>query len=227
MKKKVGARYFNKDYWTTGKKSGYNPSRYNRGDYMNEAKAVFLTSLYGGDGCWLEVGCAFGWVVEHLVDLGVDAYGYDISKYAIRNSPEEIKHRLKCSDGLDARLWNPEQFDVIVSFETAEHVPMLNAGTWLYNLASWLKPGGKLFLTICLGSDNIRGLEDNDLSHQTLQPRIWWEDYLEQKGLVKSDEAFSWAHSIVVETKEMSIRGTPENIIEKYGLHIFAWEKPE
>lgn len=224
---KVGARYFNKDYWTKGTKSGYTTSSYNRGDYMNEAKAVFLTQLYGGEGEWLEAGCAFGWVIEHLVDVGVDGYGYDISRYAIKNSPEEIKHRLKCSDGLDVRLWNPEQFDHIISFETAEHVPMMNVGTWLYNLERWLKPGGKLFLTICLGNDNIRGLEDNDLSHQTLQSRLWWEDYLYEMCFNKDDEAFDKAHSIVVETKEMSIRGTPENIIEKYGLHVFAWEKPQ
>jgi len=127
--KKIGARYFNEEYWIGGTKSGYTPSCYNREDYMNEAKAIFLTRLYGGDGQWLEAGCAFGWVVEQLRNIDVDVYGYDISKYSIKNCPSEIKHHLKCSDGLDIKLWHPESFDVIVSFETAEHVPMYNVGT--------------------------------------------------------------------------------------------------
>lgn len=223
--KKIGARYFNEEYWIGGTKSGYTPSCYNREDYMNEAKAIFLTQLYGGDGQWLEAGCAFGWVVEQIRNIGVDARGYDISKYAIRNAPKSIRPYLRRSDGLDVRLWNLRQFDFIVSFETAEHVPMDNVRTWIYNLQFWLKPGGKLFLTICLGHDNIRGLDDNDLSHQTLQSRIWWEDRIRDAGFIIDSESYDKAYSIIVETPEMSIRGTPENIMGKYGLHVFAWEK--
>jgi cyclopropane fatty-acyl-phospholipid synthase-like methyltransferase len=223
----VGQRYFDKKYWTTGKVSGYTPTNYNREDYMNEAKASFLTTLYGGEGKWLEAGCAFGWTVECLCKLGVDACGFDISKYAVKNSPDELDGRIKCSDGLDRGLWDEEEFDILVSFETAEHVHISNVDTWLGNLVYWLKPGGKVLMTICLGNDNIRGLDDNDKSHQTLQPRIWWEDKLENLGLVISQETFDKAHSIVVNTEEMQIRGEPENIVQKYGLHVFAWRKPD
>lgn len=225
--KKVKQKYFNEEYWTGGTRSGYTPSCYNQEDYMNEAKASFLTQLYGGDGSWLEAGCAFGWVVEQLVEVGVDAYGFDISKHAIKNSPEELNGRVKCSDGLEIKLWEPGVFGKIVSFETAEHVCESDVDTWLSNLEFWLRPGGKLFLTICLGHDNIRGLEDNDLSHQTLQPREWWETKLLNCGLEIDQEAFDKAQEIEVYTEEMQIRGKREKIIQEYGLHIFAWEKPE
>lgn len=224
--KKIGARYFNEEYWIGGTKSGYTPSCYNREDYMNEAKAVFLTQLYGGDGKWLEVGCAFGWVVEQLRNISVDAYGYDISKYSISHCPDDIKYLLHQSNGLKSALYTRSSFDIIFSFETAEHVAMSDVDTWLSSLYFWLKPGGKLFLTICLGHDNIRGLDDNDLSHQTLQPRMWWENSIRIAGFVEDTEVYEKAHNIIVETKEMSIRGTPENIMEQYGLHVFAWEKP-
>ena len=93
---------------------------FDRNDYLNEAKAVFLTRLYGGSGKWLEAGCAFGWVVEQLKMIDVDAYGFDISKHSIKNSP--VKDYVKCSNGLKTNLYEKESFNVIFSFETAEHV---------------------------------------------------------------------------------------------------------
>lgn len=221
--KSVGQRYFNKAYWRDGTRSGYTEAGYDRYNYLNQAKAAYFKVLFSDrlSGEWLEVGCAFGWVVDNLLDLEIDAFGFDISKYAIKHAPEEIRYRLKCSDGLNATLYNEERFDVIVSFETAEHVPMLNVGTWLYNLASWLKPGGELFLTICLGNDNNRGLNDIDESHQTLQPREWWEDRLSEKGLVKNEERFKRASEIVID-----VPTGRENIITDYDMYVFCWRKP-
>lgn len=224
MSSKVKARYFDRVYWTTGEKSGYTIGGYNRSDYLNEAKAVFLTKLYGASGKWLEAGCAFGWVVEHLCKLGVDAYGFDISEYAIKNSP--VADRVLCSGGLKRKLYQNGEFDIIVSFETAEHVHISDVDTWLGNLVCWLKPGGNMFLTICLGHGNFRGTDDNDVSHQTLQPREWWEDKLHALGLKSDAKRFNTAYNVVVETDYMGSTTGQENIIERYGLHVFAFRRP-
>lgn len=224
---KITHKYFDKVYWEKGTKSGYTIQGYNQGDYLNEAKACLLTSVYGVDGVWLEAGCAFGWVVEQLMlKYGVNVYGFDISKYSIKHCPGVVKSGLKQSDGLHLGLYEQNSFDIIYSFETAEHVAEQNVYWWIDSLYKWLKPGGKLFMTICLGHNNIRGLDDNDESHQTLQSRIWWEDYLAKTGFVQDDKSYARALTTVVETEEMSIRGTPENLIEKYNLHLFTWEKP-
>lgn len=215
---KVKAKYFDKDYWTTGTKSGYTVGGYNRTDYINAAKAGFLVGLYGTEGKWLEAGCSFGWVEEQLLNLGVDAYGFDISKYAIKNCPEIVRDRLKCSDGLKPKLYKESQFDRIVSFETAEHVHITDVDSWIANLVRWLKPGGDLFLTICVGYDNIRGIEDNDVSHQTLQPREWWEEKLEELGLIRDNATRDRTTDVLVETEH-----GPEYLARKYGWHCFAW----
>lgn len=219
--KKVKQRYFDRAYWEDGTKSGYTTTTYNRQDYLNEAKAVFLAELYGIDGKWLEVGCAFGWVVERLRELGVDCYGFDISKHSVKHS--SVASVLQCSDGLSSKLYKPDTFDVIFSFETAEHVYVDDVDTWLRNIYNWLKPGGKLFMTICLGHDNMRGINDNDQSHQTLQPREWWESKFESFGLQRHDIAFADATEIIVNTEEMQIRGKPENLITEYGLRHFCY----
>jgi 2-polyprenyl-3-methyl-5-hydroxy-6-metoxy-1,4-benzoquinol methylase len=46
----------------------------------------------------LVVGCAYGYLVKWLVSLGVDAYGMDISSYAISQAPQEIAGRLMVGD---------------------------------------------------------------------------------------------------------------------------------
>jgi 2-polyprenyl-3-methyl-5-hydroxy-6-metoxy-1,4-benzoquinol methylase len=49
----------------------------------------------------LILGCAYGYLVKHLVSLEVDAYGLDISSFAISQAPAEIASRVFV---VDARL---------------------------------------------------------------------------------------------------------------------------
>lgn len=46
----------------------------------------------------LVLGCAYGYLVKHLVLLGVDAYGMDISSFAISQAPFEIASRIFVGD---------------------------------------------------------------------------------------------------------------------------------
>src|SRR3990172_72968 len=46
----------------------------------------------------LVLGCAYGYLVKHLVSLGVDAYGLDISTFAISQAPQEIASRVFVGD---------------------------------------------------------------------------------------------------------------------------------
>jgi len=233
MSKKITHKYFDEDYWMTPHvKSGYHPQDgYNQGEYAPQATAEFLMKLYGGirnngkGEYWLEAGCAFGWVVEQLINLGVYATGFDISKYAIKVSKKQggnISHSVSRTDGLDTSFFADGYYDLIYSIETAEHIHQDDIEKWLGNLYYWLKPGGKLFMTICVGNNNLRGLDDIDESHQTLQPRIWWEDLLEKVGFVKDEERYNKALFVSLEHKEFS---EPINIRDYFDWNIFTWEK--
>lgn len=70
----------------------------------------------------LEVGCAKGFLVLALLRAGTEAWGIDISEYAVNASPPEVRDRLRVSDVLEADF--PEDyFDLVLALEVLEHIP--------------------------------------------------------------------------------------------------------
>ncbi|MDE7313114.1 MAG: class I SAM-dependent methyltransferase [Eubacterium sp.] len=67
----------------------------------------------------LDVGCAAGYLVEGLRDLGVSAYGIDISDYALSNVRDDIKPYC-WNQSAAAGLEN--KYDLITCIEVLEHL---------------------------------------------------------------------------------------------------------
>ena len=65
----------------------------------------------------LDVGCGKGFLVKDLCDIDMDAYGIDISEYAIKNSPEDIKNRLKIGSA-EVLPYKNNYFDLVISINT-------------------------------------------------------------------------------------------------------------
>lgn len=72
----------------------------------------------------LDVGCAKGFLVECLRDRGVEAFGIDVSEYAISAVREDI--RQYCSVGSAADPIT-RQYDLITCIEVCEHLPETEA----------------------------------------------------------------------------------------------------
>ena len=69
----------------------------------------------------LDAGCAMGFLVEALRDRGVDAWGIDISHYAIQSVRSDIKPYCQEMSMLDYPSGRP--FDVVTCIELLEHIP--------------------------------------------------------------------------------------------------------
>lgn len=72
----------------------------------------------------LDVGCATGMVVSAFRDLGIEAYGIDVSAYAISQVQERDKpfvHEQSALEELPEDF--PEHFDLVTCIEVAEHIP--------------------------------------------------------------------------------------------------------
>lgn len=67
----------------------------------------------------LDIGCAKGFLVEALRDRGVEAYGIDISDYAISEVRDDIKPFCKVKS---ATLPIEEKYDLITCIEVLEHL---------------------------------------------------------------------------------------------------------
>lgn len=67
----------------------------------------------------LEVGCAYGLLVEALRDRGVDAFGMDVSEYAVSQGRPDIRKYLS-ADSILKPL--DRHYDLIVTIEVIEHI---------------------------------------------------------------------------------------------------------
>jgi SAM-dependent methyltransferase len=66
----------------------------------------------------LDAGCAMGFLVEAFRDRGIDAYGIDISEYAIKNVREDMKPFCKQASILEPLSTD---YDLITCIEVFEH----------------------------------------------------------------------------------------------------------
>lgn len=85
----------------------------------------------------LDVGCAMGYLVEALRDLGVEAYGVDVSHYAISKVRQDIKPYCYVASGLREFPTDlPQTFDLVVCIEVLEHISEEHCMDFIKNLCS-------------------------------------------------------------------------------------------
>ncbi len=70
----------------------------------------------------LDVGCGKGFLVKDLLAIGIDAYGVDISKYALMNCERETVGRLHLGSA-DELPFPDGTFDAVLSINTIHNLP--------------------------------------------------------------------------------------------------------
>jgi len=71
----------------------------------------------------LDVGCAIGYLVAALRDRGVEAYGIDISEFAISKVRDDIRPYCIVWSALDLLPETlPQKYDLLITIEVAEHL---------------------------------------------------------------------------------------------------------
>ncbi|MGI8608623.1 MAG: class I SAM-dependent methyltransferase [Candidatus Dormibacteria bacterium] len=81
----------------------------------------------------LDLGCAMGLLVEALRDRGVEAFGVDISEYAINNAREDIRPFVRQASGTDPL---DRRYDVIICIEVLEHLSPNDAARTVENICA-------------------------------------------------------------------------------------------
>ncbi|WP_458011740.1 class I SAM-dependent methyltransferase [Candidatus Solincola sp.] len=71
----------------------------------------------------LDIGCAKGFQVKALRLEGIDAWGIDLSEYAISTAPDEVRPWLKvCS--IQEADFPAGSFELVLAMELLEHIPL-------------------------------------------------------------------------------------------------------
>ena len=138
----------------------------------------------------LDIGCAKGYLVYAFRELGIEAYGVDMSEYATSQSPPEIRDYLLNADVDQERLpFSDEMFDLVSATEILEH--LTNHRFLLSEIRRVLKTRG---IAIAAGRRRVRvtirslagttdfGRLDCNPTHVNRHPALFWIREFESHG---------------------------------------------
>jgi len=120
----------------------------------------------------LDVGCAMGFLVEALRQRGAEAFGVDVSEYAIQNVHPAIQPY--CWLGSVTEPF-PQRYDLIVCVEVLEHLPHREAEQAVENL--------------CRHSDDVlfssTPLDYKEATHFNVQSPEYWAELFARQGFFR------------------------------------------
>lgn len=171
----------------------------------------------------LDAGCALGYLVAALRDLGVEAYGIDVSEYAISQVREDVKPFCavgSLTDQLPDEL--PGKYDLVTCIEVLEHLSVEDGRTAIGNL--------------CKYSDQIlfssSPSDFEDITHINVQKREYWSGIFAQNHFY--DAVFSrptWLtpHAVIYRKNEdvLQVISDYERFIRHTDAQMQGSEKPE
>lgn len=122
---KIDASFYDREYYE--KKKGEYPYSYSESFFGNLIQTMvnfyraLLIKIFINPKNALDVGCGTGRLVYHLRRLGIEAYGIEISKYALQTASEEVRPFLKRGDIVKIP-YKDNSFDLVLTFDVLEHL---------------------------------------------------------------------------------------------------------
>ena len=150
------SRQYGKEYYDGDRAYGYGGYKYD-GRWKVVAEAI--VERYGlkkGDKV-LDIGCAKGFLVKDLLSIGIDAYGIDVSEYALENCEPEAKGRLQIASA-DTIPFADKSFAFTISTNTLHNLERDRCIVALKEMER-LAPSGKGFVQV----DSYRTPHDKEL----------------------------------------------------------------
>lgn len=173
---------FNQDYFENGEIlgiSGYRDYRWMPELTIRMAYHIIKYLNLNDNDKVLDYGCAKGFLVKALRILDINAYGCDISSYAISKCDAEVKDYCFHMSGT---IPFQNKFKYIISKDVLEHLNEDELDNFLMEAHNFTN---KMFLIIPLGyidnNNNERFIienYENDITHILRKPIEWWNNKL-------------------------------------------------
>ncbi len=137
----------------------------------------------------LDFGCAKGFLVKAFRLFDFDAYGCDISSYAISMVDKDIENHCWSINGCGDHGIFKKRYDWMISKDVFEHI-MENDLRVLMDFAR--SHVDKMFLVIPLAANDSDGKYlipeyDKDVTHVLAKSSKWWINLFQETGWVLSD----------------------------------------
>jgi len=136
----------------------------------------------------LDIGCAFGYFVQDLRKLGMDAEGLEISKFAIENSDTRYRKYLHLLDSLNFRgRLKHKSYDLIILKDVLEHIPAEILPRFWRTISSL---GAKILVTLPISDEDgefINPRDRLDFTHVIKKNENWWSRILGYESEKKPD----------------------------------------
>ena len=129
------AKQYGYDYWDGERRYGYGGYKYD-GRWNVVAKDIVDTYKLTSGARVLDVGCGKGFLLYEIKKLlpGVHVAGFDISKYAIENSKEEISENLFIHRAQDRYPYADKEFDLVISINTLFNLKIFDLASALHEV---------------------------------------------------------------------------------------------
>ena len=156
---------------------------------IKNAKNVWLFDItkyknYLTKGTVMVVGCSIGYRVWALRFLGIEAYGMDVSEFAIENAVPEIKQFLKLGNIIDYQ--EDRKYDNVIAFDILEHIPVDDLGKAIKNCE---RLTNKKFIAREPYYEEMPNFaykrKEVVMEHMIEMPPEFWDDELNKSFLIK------------------------------------------
>jgi len=130
----------------------------------------------------LDWGCARGYTVKALRRLGINAWGYDTSEWAVQNCDPEIKEFVH--QKFPVTMGDPSQFDHVLVKDVAEHlepVELIQMAHCLLDATARISIFIMVPLTERVGGQYVRKEDDMDVTHKIRWPLEDWMDFFRRR----------------------------------------------
>lgn len=182
MPMRLDRSFFNKEYFEMGiGYYGYTTTRLGKSfAHLASLYRAFTIKLFLNPKSVLDVGAATGLLVFYLRKLGIEAYGIEVSRYALSKVDPSIRKYLRLGNIIRLPYSN-NSYELVTTFNVLEH---LNSKQIPKALNECDRVKSKYCLHKIYTKENKwRDLfHPNDLSHVSIHSIGWWKDLFHKLG---------------------------------------------
>jgi SAM-dependent methyltransferase len=175
------SEFFDKSYYENGPQSG--KSLYQNYRWVPELTIPLAHHIVQSVGIFkdetvMDFGCAKGYLVHALRLLGHEAYGVDISEYAINEAPKEVSPYVKHIEPYSDTF---QYCDYMLCKDILEHIPYEYIDDQLEIIRGKCE---SIFAIIPLGYNGkyLIPAYELDKSHHIRETKEWWHERFQKAG---------------------------------------------